>query len=84
MYFCAIKFNFLMYKFDTLEEIINHDVSKGFPGIGISVQHKGELVYKKVFGYAHRYDNQGKQLVSPQILTEDMLFDIASITKILF
>lgn len=82
MYFCAIKFNFLMYKFDTLEEIINHDVSKGFPGIGISVQHKGELVYKKVFGYAHRYDNQGKQLVSPQILTEDMLFDIASITKI--
>ena len=72
-----------MYNFDNLEEIINHDVSKGFPSVGISVQYKDELIYQKLFGYAYRYDNQGKQVTNPQVLTKGMLFDVASVTKIL-
>ena len=71
-----------MYKFDNLKEIINHDVSNGFPSIGISVEYKGKQIFQEVFGYAHRYDNHGKPLTNPQTLTKDMLFDIASVTKI--
>ncbi|ASG68726.1 UPF0214 protein YbbE [Francisella halioticida] len=68
--------------FSKLESIINYDIDHGFPGAVVSVLYQGEEVYKKTFGYACRYDKEGEKLTNPQALTQNMLFDVASITKI--
>ncbi len=68
--------------FPKLEDIINYDINHGFPGAAISVLHQGKEVYKKIFGYACRYDKKAQQLRNPQELSQNMLFDVASITKV--
>ncbi|AIT09897.1 beta-lactamase [Candidatus Francisella endociliophora] len=68
--------------FTKLESIINYDVVHGFPGVALSIIYHGENIYQNTFGYAYRYDRAGKQVTDPQILDKNMLFDIASLTKI--
>ncbi|MED7819689.1 MULTISPECIES: serine hydrolase [unclassified Francisella] len=68
--------------FPKLENVVNYDIDHGFSGVAISISHLGEEVYKKSFGYACRYDKTGKELKKRQVLEQDMLFDVASITKI--
>lgn len=68
--------------FPKLESIINYDIEHGFPGATIGVLHQGKEVYRNTFGYACRYDKEGEKLRNPQVLEPDMLFDIASITKV--
>jgi len=71
-----------MYKFDNLQRTIDRDVSTGFSSIAVSILYKEDIVCEIVCGDAHRYDSHGKTLVNPQALTRDMLFDVASLTKI--
>ena len=68
--------------FPKLESIINYDIEHGFPGATIGVLHQGKEVYRNTFGYACRYDKTGNKLRNPQLLRQDMLFDIASLTKV--
>ncbi|QLE79010.1 serine hydrolase [Francisella sp. Scap27] len=69
-------------QFQELEKIINHDIDYGFSGIAVNICHHGENIYQKSHGFSYKYDKCGQKLDSPQALKEDMLFDIASLTKI--
>lgn len=68
--------------FTNLENIINHDISHGFSGAAVKVVYRDEHVYQNTFGYAYRYDKTGKLVTNPQVLNKEMLFDVASLTKI--
>lgn len=72
----------LNMKFTSLEDILNKDISNGFAGASVSIMHRGRKVYQNSFGYAYRYDKTGKQVANPQTLNKEMLFDVASLTKI--
>lgn len=69
-------------KFSKLEDIINYDINHGFPGATIGVLYQGKKVYRNTFGYACLYDKCGKKLRTPSVLKQNMLFDVASLTKI--
>lgn len=68
--------------FSELEEIVNHDVNLGFSGVAVNVYYNGENLYQESFGFSHRYDNHANELSNLKKLEKDMLFDIASLTKI--
>ncbi|WP_150464315.1 serine hydrolase [Francisella sp. XLW-1] len=68
--------------FQNLENIIKHDISHGFSGVAVNVVFHNKPIYKNNFGYAYRYNQEGNLVSNPQSLRDNMLFDIASLTKI--
>lgn len=39
--------------FQNLENIINHDISRGFSGVAVNVVFHNKSIYKNNFGYAY-------------------------------
>ncbi|GEK89686.1 CubicO group peptidase, beta-lactamase class C family [Alkalibacterium putridalgicola] len=65
---------------DTLvEEAIKNDVT---PGAVVLVAKDGRIVFENAYGYAQRYD-MGEELKNPKKMTNQTLFDLASVTKVM-
>jgi CubicO group peptidase (beta-lactamase class C family) len=53
------------------------------PGAVILVKKDNQVVYRKAYGYAQKYDYNHNLLNPPEKMTVDHLFDIASLTKVI-
>ncbi len=53
------------------------------PGAVTLVARSGHIVQHEAYGHALKYDKEGKQVDDPVQMSEDTIFDIASLSKIL-
>ncbi|MCR5773985.1 MAG: penicillin binding protein PBP4B [Lachnospiraceae bacterium] len=60
---------------DLIDEIITNDVAYGFPGAQLAVMRNGRLIYHNSWGY--------KNIDPDDPITDDTLFDLASVTKMI-
>ncbi len=67
----------------TVDSILQSAVdSKLIPGAVIQIKKGNKNIYRKAFGFAERNDDQNQPLVHPVPMTTDVLFDLASLTKV--
>ncbi len=65
-------------QFKRLDKIVNKAIKqKALPGCQLLVAHRGKVIHSKAYGYT-TYDKKTREKV-----TTDMLYDIASVTKIM-
>jgi beta-glucosidase-like glycosyl hydrolase/CubicO group peptidase (beta-lactamase class C family) len=65
-------------EFKRLDKIVNKALKqKAMPGCQLLVSHKGKVVFSKAYGYT-TYDKDNREEI-----TTDMLYDIASVSKIM-
>ena len=65
---------------DLISTALNDSI---FAGAVILVGSSDEILYSRAFGYAHLYNEDLSEVETPIIMTEDHLFDLASLTKVL-
>lgn len=66
-----------------IDEIAQRRVDNGTtPGITVLIKRGDELLYNKSFGWAYLYD-MGEKLENPISATNDTLYDLASVTKVM-
>ncbi len=53
------------------------------PGAVILIKKDGQIIYRHAYGYAQKYDFNHHLLNPPEKMTENTLFDIASLTKVI-
>ena len=66
---------------DQIDDLINKEVDEGFPGAALIVVRYGKILKEKVYGYKLRYDSNGTAIKTPELLSLDTMFDLASNTK---
>lgn len=71
----------IQLKIDSL--ISSHLDSKNMSGAVVLVKSKNKIIYEKAFGYAFKYGDEMEEIESPEMMTTDHLFDLASLTKVL-
>jgi len=54
---------------DRIDDLINSEVAKGFPGAGAIVVRNGQIVKKNVYGYKLRYNSNGTEIVNRELLS---------------
>ena len=67
--------------FQQVDELINQEIAKGFPGAVLAVVKDGQLIKLSHYGDAKKYHADGSLLAYPQQMKSDTLFDIASNSK---
>lgn len=67
--------------FSAVDQLIEKDITDGFPGAVLLVQHKGKVIKHSAYGYARKYADDGTLLATPVAMETDTLFDLASNTK---
>jgi N-acetylmuramoyl-L-alanine amidase len=65
-----------------VDELITKEVKEGFPGATLVIAKNGKIIKEQAYGYARKYDDNGKLMDKYQEMQKDTLFDLASITKI--
>ena len=68
-------------KLNKIDQLINKEISEGFPGAVLAVIKNGRLIKHTAYGYAQRYSATGEELSKPDMMTKDSVFDLASNTK---
>lgn len=67
----------------TVDSILQSAVNnKLIPGAVIEIKKGNQVLCRKAFGYAERNDYHNQPLAHPQKMTTDVLFDLASLTKV--
>jgi CubicO group peptidase (beta-lactamase class C family) len=67
----------------TIDSILQNAVStKLIPGAVIEIKKDNQVICKKAFGFAERNDDQNEPLAHPVPMTTTVLFDLASLTKV--
>ncbi len=75
--FAIIYSNGFAYDFTKVDNLIlNGIVSRSFPGAGLIIGNEKEILYEKYYG-SYTYDADGRGV------TEESMFDIASLTKVI-
>lgn len=69
------------FDFSALDTLLENDVNNGFPGAAIAVIYRGRVVKRSAYGFAKKYDSQGKLLSQAQDMQSTTMFDLASNTK---
>lgn len=68
---------------DKIDAAVNGKINEGVtPGAAILVARNGIVVKNTAYGYAQKYD-MGKLLDNPRVMTNDSIFDLASVTKVM-
>lgn len=67
-------------KLTKVDDLINKDISNGFPGAALTVIKDGQIVKNTAYGSVKLWDGNNK-VESPQKMTLDTMFDMASNTK---
>ncbi len=68
-------------KLKKVDQLINEEIKKGFPGAELLILKDGKIIKHSRYGYKLRYDENGQPLPHPEKLTKNTLFDLASNTK---
>ncbi len=66
---------------DLIDEIVSCDVSNGFTSSQIAVIRYGKLVYQNAWGNTNTYNPDGSMKTDLVPVTNDTLYDLASVTK---
>lgn len=67
-----------------IDSILNAQVQGDkIPGAVIQIKKGNKIIYKHAYGFAQKYDFNHHLLGTPEIMTSDHLFDIASLTKVI-
>lgn len=65
------------------DTLIAREVDRGaLPGAVFLVSIDGEIAFQKAYGHAWLYEYGGERTNTPELLTIDHLFDLASLTKV--
>ena len=68
---------------EQIDKIVNKTIDRGIiPGAVVLIAKDGKIVKKSAYGVIQKYD-MGKLLKNPILMTTDILFDLASITKVM-
>jgi CubicO group peptidase (beta-lactamase class C family) len=68
----------------TIDSILKSQVDLDkIPGAVIQIMEENHVVCKNAYGYAQKYDYNNQLLETPETMTIDHLFDIASLTKVI-
>jgi CubicO group peptidase (beta-lactamase class C family) len=66
-----------------IDSILETQVSQNLiPGAVILIKKDSQVVYEQAYGYARKYNRDQQELVPPEKMTTEHLFDIASLTKV--
>lgn len=65
-----------------VDNIINNEVSQGFPGGVLAIVKNGSLVKLSAYGNQRTYLDGGNSMATPQPMTTNTMFDVASVTKV--
>ncbi|MDQ7048785.1 MAG: penicillin binding protein PBP4B [Enterobacterales bacterium] len=68
-------------KLKKIDQYIQAEVMQGFPGAVLLIAKDGKIIKHSAYGFAKRYDRNGKLLSSPIKMQKETLFDLASNTK---
>ena len=63
-----------------IDKIVSSDIDNGFSSAQLAVVKDGRLVYENSWGNVQTYDAEGKK-VKAKPVTQDTMYDIASVTK---
>lgn len=63
-----------------LQSQVDHDL---IPGAVVLIKKDGNIITRKAYGYALKYDYNHKPVVPPGKMTVSHMFDIASLTKVI-
>jgi serine-type D-Ala-D-Ala carboxypeptidase len=67
----------------TVDSILQGAVnSKLIPGAVIQIKKDNQIICRNAFGFAERNDDHNQPLLHPVSMTTDVLFDLASLTKV--
>lgn len=77
-----VKAQFSKEKLQELDNFINKEVEEGFPGAVLMVVKDGTIVKNTAYGYKKKW-SKNELLTSPEKMTTDTIFDVASITKMM-
>ncbi len=66
---------------EKVDELINQEITGGFPGAVLLIVKDGKIIKNTAYGYAKKYDSTGKLLDTPEKMETTKLFDLASNTK---
>ena len=64
-----------------IDELIETDAAYGFPSAQLAIVRNGRLVYRKAWGRACAYTPEGRFIEDAPRVTNDTLYDLASVTK---
>ena len=67
--------------FDLISDIIESDVKNGFSSAQLAVIKNGKLVYQNAWGLTNSYNQDGTKIEEGKAVTNDTLYDLASVTK---
>ncbi len=68
---------------DKIDAEVNSKINDGVtPGAVVLVARNGIIVKNTAYGYAEKYD-MGRLLDNPRVMTNDTIFDMASVTKVM-
>ncbi len=67
--------------FYAVDKQIESDVAAGFPGAVLLIIKDGKIVKNSAYGYKYRYNQSGDQLINPESMELQTIFDLASNTK---
>ena len=68
----------------TIDSVLRKRVENDeIPGAVIEIKRKDRVIYKQAYGYAQKYDYDHKISDSPEKMSVETLFDIASLTKVI-
>ncbi len=67
---------------ELISRIIQSDVDHGFPSAQLAVIRHGRLVYANAWGSVNSYEPDGTPKTDSPAVTNDTLYDLASVTKV--
>ena len=67
--------------FDLINDIIESDIKNGFSSAQLAVVKDGKLVYQNAWGQLNSYNQDGTRIENGEKVTNDTLYDLASVTK---
>lgn len=66
-----------------VDSLIQQEIDAGnIPGAVVRIQQGDSILHRKAYGYAQLYEYGLKRLDEPEVMTEEHLFDLASLTKV--
>ena len=66
---------------DAVSDIISSDIEHGFTSAQLAVIRNGKLVYENSWGKVNSYSPEGERITDSKDVTNDTLYDLASVTK---
>ena len=71
----------LQAAFRAIDAVVSNDVANGFPSAQVAVMKNGVLVYQGCWGKVNSYEPDGTPKADSADVTDDILYDLASNTK---